>query len=254
MKLNHKIINDLHYYTVTSSRFFNGSQISKKNIQKVIDFAYEMCFGKGFHRNQRSGGQYGRKNGEKFCNTFQGKLAEVVLHDYFVSNQIFCHEPDFRILGEGLWDDSDFEIYGNKINVKSVASQSNLLLLEVDDWNTEGHYLPNLVSNSGATAQYDYFILVRINPDIKKIFKTEKIMFTDQIDKTHIEDLIYKNNWSYDIPGYCTNEDFLNAILTKNIIPKNAMLNNYTKMDASNYYIQSGDMRVITDLVKELKR
>ena len=93
---------------------FLGFPISNSPIQKVIDFAYEMCFGKRFHRDQRSGGQYGRKNGEKFCNTFQGKLAEVILQDYFVSNQILCHEPDFRILGEGLWDDSDFEIYEKK--------------------------------------------------------------------------------------------------------------------------------------------
>lgn len=248
MKLDNKQGN---FFYVSNPREYRGLPITRDYIQKVIDFAYEMCFGEGHHRNHRTGGQYGRKAGEMFCNTFQGKLAEVVLYDYFKSQGLVSKEPDFGIYAEGIWDDADLEIKGKKINVKSAASQSNLLLLETKDWNSKGQYIPNI--NNGATTQYDYFILIRIQPDIKKIFKGERLMFSNEIEKNVIEKLIFSNSWSYDIAGYTTHEEVVSTITNGYLLPQNSMLNHYTKMDASNYYIQSGDMNNIDNLVKELK-
>jgi hypothetical protein len=240
-------------YYVNNKRAFEGTLISTEAIQIVMDFAYEMCFGAGHHRDCRTGGQYERKGGEKCCNTFQGKLAEVVLHDYFKLQGIEIKEPDFGIYKQGIWDDSDLEILGKKINVKSAASQSNLLLLETKDWNAQGQYIPNLLLNNGSTVSYDYFVLVRIEPDIKKLFRAERLLFSNEIDRKTIEDLLFLNNWKFDIAGYCTNANVIETIANGCILHQNAMLNQYTKMDASNYYIQSGDMKSITDLVKELK-
>ena len=240
-------------YFVSNKRAFAGTLISREAIQTVIDFAYEMCFGRGHHRDCRTGGQYGRKGGEKFCNTFQGKLAEIVLHNYLKSEDLAVKEPDFGIYKEGIWDDSDLEIQGKKINVKSAAFQSNLLLLETKDWNAQAQYIPNLLLNKAVTVSYDYFVLVRIQPDIKKLFKAERLFLNNEIDRKTIEDMILANDWYFDIAGYCTNANIITTIANGNILPQNAMLNQYTKMDASNYYIQSGDMKCIKDLVLELK-
>jgi hypothetical protein len=240
-------------YYVSRPKKFNGAGISEHYIQKVLDFAYEMTFGFGYHRANRTGGQYKRKAGEKFCSTFQGKLAEIILYKYFKSQNLNLEEPDFRILGAGEWDDSDLEINGFKINVKSVASQSNLLLLETKDWDRLGRYLPNLSLNNGSTIQYDYFILVRIDPDIKKLFRSEKIYYINETAKAEIEKLIYENTWSYDIAGYCTKQNIIQVIANGCVLPQNSILNHYTKIDAENYYVQSGDMYPISDLIIELK-
>lgn len=248
-----KLDNIADSYYVNHKKPFAGILVSKEAIQTAIDFAYEMCFGAGHHRDCRTGGQYGRKGGEKFCNTFQGKLAEVVLYEYFKLQDLEVKEPDFGIYKKGVWDDSDLEILGKKVNVKSVAFQSNLLLLETKDWNSQGQYIPNLLLNNGAAVLYDYFVLVRIEPDIKKLFKAEKLLFSNAIERKTIDEILFSNNWKFDIAGYCTHSDVIEIIANHYILPQNATLNTYTQMDASNYYIQSGDMKPITDLVQELK-
>lgn len=240
-------------YYVSHKKLFAGTLVTKEAIQTAADFAYEMCFGTGHHRNCRTGGQYERNRDEKFCNTFQGKLAEALLHNYFKSEGLNVKEPDFGIYKEGVWDDSDLEIQSKKINVKSAASQSNLLLLETKDWNLQGQYIPNILLNNGAAIQYDYFVFVRIEPDIKKLFKARQFVLSNEIERKIIDDILFANDWCFDIAGYCTNADLITAIADGNILPQNAILNKYTKMDASNYYIQSGDMKRIEDLIQELK-
>jgi hypothetical protein len=241
---------DGNYYYISNPKKFEGSLVNENELNLVLNFAYEMCFGVGHHRSYRTGGQYGRKGGEMFCNTFQGKLGELVLYQYFKAKGFILNEPDFGIYSKGVWDDTDLEINNKKINVKTVASQSNLLLLELDDWNEKGEYIPNL--KNGSTSNYDYFILVRINPDIKKIFKRERLMYNNEINKDIIQGLISQNKWSFDIAGYSSSEEVIKAIKNKDILPQNSILNKYTTMDASNYYIQSGDMNNIDALVREL--
>lgn len=240
-------------YYVSCKKTFAGTPISSEAIQIALGFAYEMCFGTGHHRNCRTGGQHERKGGEKFCNTFQGKLAEIILYNYFKSEGLEIKEPDLGIYKEGVWDDSDLEIRGKKINVKSAGSQSNLLLLETKDWNTEAQYIPNILLDNGSSVSYDYFILVRIEPDIKKLFKAGNIFYSNEISRKTIDDILLAKTWNFDIAGYCTNTDVIKTIADNYMLPQNAMLNQYTKMDASNYYIQSGDMKCIKDLVQELK-
>jgi len=232
-------------YTINRKKVFNGLTIQPTDLRKAFDFAYEMCFGEGHHRNRRTGGQYARKNGEMFCNTFQGKLAEIVLYNTFISNGIACDTPDFGIYGERVWDDTDLIINGKKINVKSSAFFSNLLLLETKDWNSFGQYIPNL--NAGTTSIYDYFILVRIQPDIKNILRLNNYYNSNVVEKENLEKILFNEIWKYDIPGFISNQQLIEIIRSKDILPQNSLLNGKIRMDAENYYIQSGDM---IDLLK----
>ena len=61
---------------------------------------------------------------------------------------------------------------------------------------------------------------------------------------------LLNKNWEYDIPGFITGEQLIYAINNNFVINQGDMLNGNTKMDAQNYYIQSGDMEDISQLKK----
>lgn len=240
------------YFCNATKNFKGESILSNRDVLLAFVFAYQMCFGAGHHRSTRTGGQSSRTGGEKFGNTFQGKLAEIILHDYFTSHDIACSDIDFRVMGESEWDDSDFVIKDKHINVKSVAFFSNLLLLEKDDWDSEGRYLPNLTSER--TSLFDFFVLIRLKPDIKNLLKQNTLFYSDSIDKEMLFGLIEKENWEYDIPGFISHKDLIEKVIGPNhILPQNALLNGRTKMDASNYYIQTGDLRPLDEMLVFLK-
>ncbi|WP_281634605.1 hypothetical protein [Flavobacterium luteolum] len=250
MKLTYSTENGRNNYHSNSKKTFSGSPLTPADIKKAFDFAYEMCLGTGHHRAHRSGGQYDRSNSEKFCNTFQGKLAEIVVYNYFKSHSLEANEPDFEIYGERVWDDSDIEIKGKKINVKSAAFFSNLELLETRDWNTNGEYIPNLATEK--TSTYDYFILTRIKPDLKSVFRENNLFNGNTFDKAKIEAIVMGQVFTADIPGYITHADLISVIANKDILPQNSYLNGKVRMDAENYYIQCGDMRNTPNLITEL--
>lgn len=248
MKLELK--NNNEYY-INRGNVFKGIEIDKNQFIKAFDFAYEMCFGTGHHRNHRSGGQINRKSGELFCNTFQGKLSEIVLYTSFLNKGVNITEPDFTVSGKGIWDDVDLIINNKKINVKSAAFFSNLLLLETKDWNEKGEYLPNI--NISSSSNYDYFILVRIKPDIKNILTSNRLFYSNDIEKETLLNLIIDKQWFYDIAGSCSSDTIRYIIKNNYILPQNSLLNGKTKMDAENYYIQSGDLKNIDLLLDNIK-
>ncbi|RZK10201.1 MAG: hypothetical protein EOO46_11490 [Flavobacterium sp.] len=222
---------DNHYHTAFQ-KHFNGNPITRDIIEKSFHFAYEMAYGEGFHRNSRSGGQIARSKSEIFQNTFQGKIAELVLYRNLIKNGIETEEPDCSIHGKGVWDDSDLKANGKRISIKSAAYFSNLLLLETKDWDREGRYIPN-IDHHDATNAYDYFVLVRIKPNIKAALKNQSE------EKEHLLKKIQEEVWQYDIAGCCSIKTIQHIISLGYILPQNAMLNGRTRMDAENYYIQS---------------
>lgn len=232
-------------YFITSKKSFEENAVNPVFIKQAFDFAYEMVYGEGFHRDRRSGGQLNRTPLEIFQNTFQGKLAEMVLHKNLKLQKIEVEEPDFSIHGKGIWDETDLKANGKFICVKSAAFFSNLFLLETKDWNSEGMYIPNY--DISKTAVYDYFVLVRIKPDIKFILKG---VFET---KENLWQEIKKIIWTYDIPGCCSIKTIQHIILNQYIIPKNALLNGKTKMDAENYYIQADKLFDLDRLYFSLK-
>ena len=223
-------------YTINNRKSFSPNEIKVKSIELAFKFAWDMTVGKvGEHRSHRSGGTHERNNVEKFANTFQGKLAEYIVHMVLHSKGVKCKNVDDRIEGLGLWDDVDLICNDKKISIKSFPFFGNLLLLEQKDWDNSGIYLPN-------GSKYNYHVCVRIKPDFKRTLRTKRLLYNSDIDKDYLWELIIKNEWLFDIAGYIDNEKLIEVIRNNFILPKNAELNGHTVMDASNYYIQTGDL------------
>lgn len=233
-------------YTINSSVRFNPiMNFDLNTIKRVFDFAYDMSFGRsGEHRDHRSGGTHRRRNGEIFANTFQGKLAECAIYNY-LCDVCEISEPDFDTYGLGEWDNADFCINNHNISVKSTKSFGNLLLLETKDWSEEGIYLPN-------NEAYDFTFLVRLNPYCEDIMRRDRKLYTDDMPDGELRELVINNTWEFDIPGYITLNDLKYIIQNNYVLPQGAFLNGKTRMDATNYYVQSGDMHPINDFFGEL--
>ena len=241
-----------HYYLSNTVKFEPLMIASPETISTVFDFAYNMTFGNtGEHRDHRSGGTHRRKNGELFINTFQGKIAEYGIYGYFKSKGIELAPPDIETWDLGKWDDTDLVVGDNKINIKSTKHYGNLLLLETKDCNNRGQYLPNL--ESGA-ANYDFFVLCRLSPDGEGLMKSLRLMYSNSLPMSanEFKGRLLEEAWAFDIPGYIAHAELVEAINTPLILPQGAMLQGSTKMDAENYYVQSGDMNPMDALIDKL--
>lgn len=239
-----------NFWTSTKS-FSPNILFNSKIVLKVFQFSFDMTFGKiGSHRRHRSGGSRYRKNGELFINTFQGKIAEFGLFQYFKENKINTNEPDLSTWDLGKWDSTDLIVNEKKINIKSTKSKGHLLLLETKDWDINGNYIPNINIDGG---DYDYFFLTRIDPDGERIMKDNRFYLSNDIDLDTLKNIILNIQWKFDIVGYITKYNLIEIINRKLIIKKNEYLNKWTRMDADNFYVQSGDMKNISQLLPELK-
>ena len=242
------------YFIEKSKTFQTGNTFKNETIDKVFEFAYAMTFGEGEHRDHRSGGNIKRKKGQIFINTFQGKLSELAIYNTFsqLNKEAYdkLSKPDFDVYGLGEWDDSDISLDNIKFSIKSTKFYGNLLLLETKDWNNNGEYIPNL--NTEKNFIYNYFVLVRINPDGEKLMVSKRFLYSNEINKEELYSLIKSVNWEYDIAGYITNEDLKSIIANDFILPQKSMLNGKIPMDAENYYVQSGDMKDFQQLITSL--
>ena len=246
----HKLIQDGNNYYISHGKEFRPIyEFQNMEIEKVYDFAFGMTFGKvGEHRKYRSGGQRRRRNGEVFINTFQGKLCEFGIVNFFGKHGIKCSDPDLSQWELGIWDTLDMTANNKKINVKSTKFFGNLLLLETKDWNNEGEYIPNIKEGS---SHYDFFVLTRTKPNGESIMKKHRIMYVDRLpNEINLKRVIMENGpWEFDIAGFITHEDLVYLIKSDYILPQNSYLSGRTEMDAENYYVQSGDMREPTELI-----
>lgn len=234
-----------------SKRDFVPEHIASDYLALSFEFAFNMSFGNaGYHRNHRTGGSAKRKNGEIFVNAFQGKVAEFVFYDWVKKHGIITNLPDVTLMGKGLWDDSDFTINGKKISIKSAAHFSSLMLLETQDWNPNGDYIPNMETGN---ANYDYFVLIRVKPDGKKLMKDNNLYNADKAERITLKRIFASEKWAADLVGFATKDDLQFVIANKHIIPKGGLLNGRIPMDASNYYFQSGDLRDIGGLINLLQ-
>lgn len=228
----------------TARKGFNSlGSFKDSTIEKVIKFAYDMTFGaSGAHRAHRSGGTHVRSNAEIFADAFQGKLAEFAVYNQLYKNHSI-NIPDLDVWNLGQWDDTDFIIDGKKAAVKSAKSFSQLLLLETKDWTAQGTYIPNIGKNGGL---YDYFILVRMKPFYADLIKG----LNDHVNVAYedLVQLLIDKKWEYDIPGYITRSELVEAIQQGNKISKGEKLNGTMPMDADNYYVQAADMHPISGI------
>lgn len=239
------------YYVDKRKKFLKYATILQTDKDKCFNFAYNMSYAeKGAHRDSRSGGVMHRTKGQIFINTFQGKMAEFALYRYLKSRHIEVDEPDVSEYKLGKWDTFDLDCQGKHFSVKSTKSFGDLLLLETKDWNEHGQYIPNLASG---TAKYDYTVLVRFQPDGEGLMRDGKLLYQRENEvPSNIRDIltetIYKKDWLYDFPGFIYHSELVRLINEKRIIPQNAMLNGKTKMDAENYYFQTGNMHLMHEI------
>ena len=134
---------------------------------------------------------------------------------------------------------------GKNVSVKSTRNYSNLLLLEENDFNQNGEYIPN---SNITPSVYDYIILVRLNFNFRDVQNLKYLLKNNYESKYSLMSLVREYKICYDIPGFITISDFRKIIKEKFLIPKGSILNGKTKIDANNYYIQAGDIRPISEL------
>ena len=233
--------------------FIRNGILTQKNVSECFDFAFGMTFGKqGAHRDHSSGGQAHRRMGEIFINTFQGKLAEFALYNYVVHvEEIMIDPPDMEMMDLSRWDSFDMDIEGFMVSVKSTKKRGNLLLLETKDWDSDGRYIPN--SKSGCEL-YDYFVLARVDPDGEGILREKGLLYVDEADEPTLCETMLSERWRVNLAGYITGEELVDEVIgTRQILPKNSILNRHTRMDAENYYVQAGDMHGIEGLATDIR-
>ena len=239
-----KLIFSDNSYHVEKKKRFSGILMRKEIIEKSCLFSYKMAFQEGFHRSSRSGGDMRRNQLEIFTNTFQGKIGEFVVKDELEKRNLNCSEVDLDVFGKGIWDNGDLIVNGKNLNVKSMAFFSNLLLLEKKDWSRNGIYLKNTDNETN----YDYFVAVRIKPNIKEIFTELSELYTLE----SLTEVISRTDFYFDIPGAISAKTLTHLIDYDYIIEKNSILNGKTIMDADNYYVQSGNLASFEILVRDL--
>lgn len=247
MKLTYQQFNK---YYINRKKAFKGRPINNKYVHQTIHFSLEMVLGDGHHRSHRSGGLLYRNTVEQLANTFQGKLAEFIVFEELTKNGFNPEYPDLEVYGKGTWDTVDVVCNNYSINIKSCAFYSNLLLLEKADWNSKGEYIPNL--NLSKKATYDFFVLVRLSPDIKRLLYQSNLQISPTY-QTQLVKLLSELNYTYDFGGVCSNKTLKHIVNHEYILPQNALLNGHLKMDACNYYIQTGNLINFSWLLSQLE-
>jgi hypothetical protein len=141
----------------------------------------------------------------------------------------------------------DLSVCGKEIAVKSTKYFGQLLLLETKDWDRNGNYIPNI---DKTVSSYDLLVLIRMKPSCEDILKQNRLLYSDFIKRKDLHCLLIKHAWSYNYVGYMTKNDLIHVICNKYTLPKGALLNGSTLMDAENYYVQAGDMRSLSQCEK----
>ena len=102
-----------------------------------------------------------------------------------MDNNIPVSEIDFGRYKKGVWDDGDFTIKDKKIEIKSLKSYSNLLLL-----NQEKIFA--CLNNNGNSNLFlsDYYVVIKVSPDIEPYLNS---FFCEDIETIEKEELWGKN-------------------------------------------------------------
>lgn len=232
-------------FVTKSVKYIPLDSLKKSTIESVLDFAYSMTFGhEGSHRDHRSGGSLKRCLGQIFSDTFQGKLAECAACNIFYEADKTLI-PDFSVNNLGVWDSVDIKVKDKNIAVKSTKFFGQLLLLESADWDKNGRYLPN---KDKEINKYDYIVLLRIKPSCEDILRQKKMLYYDKIEKETLRKILIPEDWTYDCPGYITDDELKSVIRHNQAIYKGSLLNGKTRLDSDNYYVQAGAMHTIKEI------
>lgn len=227
--------------------------IAHKDVEQVLNFAWAMSYGAGYHRDHRQGGSHKRSNREILADAFQGKIAEYAVCYCLRKYGFEVDEPDLCVHGKNVWDSVDIVCNGRHLSIKSTKAKGQLLLLEKEDWNDQGCYIPNINSGEkGKTAEFDYHVLVRIRPSCEDILPSNAIHYGSEPPK-EVKDIFLSQSWEYCMPRYISRDELIYLIKEKYILKKGSYLNK-TKMDADNYYVKAHNMHELSEIINELQK
>ena len=228
---------------ITSKRPFRPEiSLEKSDVRKILNFAWEMTWGQsGEHRPNRSGGSQYRSNAMRFKDVVEGKCGEFAVRNFLIQQGNDPSEVDLEVYSRGVWDDVDLTLNGKAINVKTTKHFSNLLLLEYKDYSVDGNYL----GHTDSSKKYDIFFCARMRSSIQEYFRSEGLNGQEFSSFKEFEghfNALSRMNWELDLPGFAPLDLLKQAIQEKHIIARGEYLNGRTRMDATNIYIQSGDL------------
>ena len=229
-------------YITAKRQFLPNISLKKSEVKKILNFAWEMTWGQfGEHRPNRSGGSQYRNNAMRFKDVVEGKCGEFAVRKFLIEKGHKPSEVDLAVYSRGVWDDVDLTLNGKAINVKTMKHFSNLLLLEQKDYSKDGNYL----GHTDSSKKYDIFFCARMRSSIQEYFRSEGLngrSFSSFMEfESHFKALS-RMNWELDLPGFAPLDLLKQAIQDKHIIARGEYLNGRTRMDATNIYIQSGDL------------
>lgn len=227
-----------------AKKYFNGKAVEKEIIIKSHNFSFDMVYGEGEHRENRSGGTQIRNKMLIYANTLTGKISEILLYNYLIENELKPADLDFSINKKGTWDSIDIKVGDNNLSVKSSAFFSQFLMLEKNDYDENANYIHTSKENTP-----DFYILVRIKPDTKKEAKLFANNFEQDKDNLKFKDLISSLKFEYEISGYVSKEMLCSKIKKGDFKRKGDLINGTFPLDADNYVFEVSELCSIKDLI-----
>lgn len=200
---------------------FNGKVISKENVVKSLQFAYDITYGMvGKVKENSFGTNRVRGLKELFENNLQGKLAEFGVYQFLTELGYTLEEPSLWVGDESTYDDTDLVLNGLNINIKASKPKSQLLLIETNRIDENGKHIIKDI-------QYDLFTMVRVSPDVSLLnFSTYETCVNE------LKDIRYE----YQILGWTSSDMFSNKA-SNQVIKAGSRLNGCV-METDNYYLE----------------
>lgn len=212
-------------FVTSPKKFIDSGTINEYSITS-LKWAYDNAY-KGHFKNAS------RDRFKTMLDAFLGKIGEFAVYQFFKDLNYNIELPETILRHKGEWDDGDLVVESQKVQVKTTTYNSNFLLVKKSDWDSEGNYL---WGREGKDPKYGAFFLCRIKPDPRKIFLQES-----SIDK--LLGLCENVSWRYEITGFATKKDFIEAMRDRYIIPKGKYLNGKIQVREDLIYFQAGDLR-----------
>lgn len=242
-KFKRMLCSDRSFQVNQKKPFKENVEATKDDVQKCLEFCWNMTYGNnGEHRDHRSGGEKRRNQEEIFQDIFIGKMGEIAFYRWCQNRQkAKISEVDFTCFKLGKWDSSDFTITANekvfKVAVKTTKFIGNLLLLEMKDWKVidkKAIYIPNQLKDDDGF--YHYLVFCRVKTNLGDLLTK-----FNGIKQVSLSSLAESLTVGLQVVGYINNNDLVNIMSSgKYEIYQGDILNKKTRMDADNYYIQSG--------------
>lgn len=238
------------FFSSFKKPFDDKISVAGNSIIESHKFAYEMAFGEGKHRSNRSGGTLKRTPAEIYSNTLCGKISEFELRRYLSKwGDLKLSDIDLSVHDLGVWDNIDLEVNSKNISIKSSSFFSQFLLLETKDYKADGTYAHNRENKSP-----HIYVLSRIKPDTKK----EIQVAIDKLNKNNeneVKDFLSRledTKFFIDFPGFIIKDDLLLKISGNDYKKQGDKINNKVSLDADNYVFDVAELKDIDQIINFL--